>query len=97
MLIPQLNSDVVLADKAYDAEKRVIKGLLDKGKQPVIPSKSNRLYPRAFDKHLYRSRHLVENLFAKLKQYRSIATRFDKLSQVFLSAVYMVGAVIWLI
>ena len=91
MLIPQLKSDVILADKAYDAEKRVIKGLIDKRKQPVIPSKSNRLSPRKFDRYLYRSRHLVENFFAKLKQYRCIATRFDKLSKVFLSAIYMAG------
>ncbi len=66
------------------------------GKTPVIPAKRNRKRPREYDKELYKARHLIENFFAKLKQYRAIATRYDKLAQTFLSAIYMAATVIWL-
>ena len=73
----------MLADKAYDANQRVIDKLKEQGKIAVIPSKSNRTEPRAYDKDLYKARHLIENFFAKLKQYRAIATRYDKLANTF--------------
>jgi transposase len=56
----------------------------------------NRLNPIPYDKHLYKSRHLIENVFAKLKQYRAIATRYDKTSQNFLGAIHLASAVLWL-
>ena len=62
----------------------------------VILSKRNRLQPRSFDKKLYKARYLIENLFAKINQYRPIATCYDKLARHFLSAVHLVDAVIWL-
>ena len=62
----------------------------------VIPSKSNRITPREYDKDLYKARHLIENFFAKLKQYRGIATRYDKRAVNFLGAIYLAAAVIWL-
>jgi len=52
--------------------------------------------PEGCDKDLYKSPHLIENFFAKLKQYRAIAIRYDKTSEAFLGAVYMAASVIWL-
>lgn len=62
----------------------------------MIPPKRNRTHPREYDKHLYKARHLIENFFAKLKQYRAIATRYDKLAQNFQGAIYLAATVIWL-
>jgi transposase len=89
-------ADAVLADKAYDADERMRQKLEEKGCIAVIPSKKNRIIPIDYDKHTYKSRHLIENFFAKLKQYRAIATRYDKTSQNFLGAVYMASIVVWL-
>jgi transposase len=66
------------------------------GKTAVIPPKANRTDPRPYDKDLYKARHLIENLFAKLKQYRAIATRYDKRAVHFLGAIHLAAAVIWL-
>jgi transposase len=52
-------------------------------KTPVIPPKSNRKVQRAYDKELYKARHLMENFYCKLKQYRAIATRYDKTARTF--------------
>jgi len=86
----------VLADKAYDADERFREKLAKKGCEAVVPPKKNRINPTEYDKDLYKSRHLIENFFAKLKQYRAIATRYDKIAQNFLGAIYLVAAVIWL-
>jgi transposase len=67
-----------------------------KGCIAVIPFKSNRKTPSSYDEHLYKDRHLIENFFAKLKQYRAIATRYDKTAQNFLGAIYLASIVIWL-
>jgi transposase len=95
-LLPQMQADTLLADKAFDADERVIEPLLAAGKTPVIPSKSNRKVPRILDKELYKARHLIENFYCKLKQYRAIATRYDKTARNFLAAIQLVAAVIWL-
>ena len=89
-------ADAVLADKAYDADERMRDKLKEKGCQVVIPPKKNRLNPSFYDKDLYKSRHLIENFFAKLKQYRSLATRYDKTAQNFLGAIYLAASIIWL-
>lgn len=73
----QLEAKALLADKAYDAQERVRDVLAEKECEAVIPSKSNRKEPKSYDKELYKARHLIENFFAKLKQYRAIATRYD--------------------
>jgi transposase len=95
-LLPNLEADALLADKAYDADERVIDFLQKAGKTAVIPPKRNRKEQRDYDKHLYVARHLIENFFCKLKQYRAIATRYDKTAQNFLAAVYLAAAVVWL-
>jgi transposase len=96
-LLPNLVASTVLADKGYDADKRVLDPLHRQGKTPVIPPKRNRTTLRAYDKDLYKARHLIENFFAKLKQYRAIATRYDKRATNFLGAIYLAASVIWLI
>ena len=96
VLLNDLEADRLLADKAYDADERVIERLEQNGITPVIPSKRNRRHPREYDKELYKARHLIENFFAKLKQYRAIATRYDKLAESFLGAIYLAATVIWL-
>ncbi len=85
-----------LADKAYDADERVRQKLEQKKCVAVIPPKSTRSTPLGYDKDTYKARHLIENFFAKLKQYRAIATRYDKTAQNFLGAIYLVSIVIWL-
>ena len=91
-----MKADVLLADKAFDADERVINVLEAAGKTPVIPSKSNRTKTREYDKELYKARHLIENFFCKLKQFRAIATRYDKTARNFLAAVHLVAAAVWL-
>jgi len=71
-----------------------VKRLEDKGIKAVIPSKSNRKLQREHDKALYKARHLVENFFLKLKQFRGIATRYDKTARNFLGAVFLASAYI---
>lgn len=95
-LLPEMAADTPIADKAFDADKRVIQPLTAAGKKLVIPSKANRKQPRKLDRHLYAARHLIENFFARLKQYRAIATRYDKTARNFLAAVYLAASVIWL-
>ena len=62
----------------------------------MIPPKANQLVRRDYDRHVYKERHLIENFFAKLKQFRAIATRYDKTARNFLGAVNLVAAAIWL-
>lgn len=95
-LLPEMRADTLLADKAFDADERVIEPLFAAGKSPVIPSKSNRKLPRLLDKEMYKARHLIENFFCKLKQFRAIATRYDKTARNFLAAIQLAAATIWL-
>ena len=95
-LLPQIEATVLLADKAFDADQRVIEPLQAAGKTAVIPSKSNRKSPRTLDKEMYEARHLVENFFCKLKQFRAIATRYDKTARNFLAAIHLAAVAIWL-
>jgi transposase len=96
VLLADVQADTVIADKAYDADQRVIQPLEQAGKGYVIPPRSNRKNPRLYDEDLYKERHLIENFFARLKQYRAIATRYDKTARNFLAAIYMAAAVVWL-
>jgi transposase len=75
----------LIADKGYDANAFRI-ALRNQGAKPVIPGRSNRKRKIAYDKARYKERHLVENAFCRLKDFRRIATRYDKLGRNFLSA-----------
>jgi transposase len=90
-LLKKVKPKAFLADKAYDADA-LIEILEDRGITPVIPSKANRLIPRDTDFALYRERNLVERFFCKLKGFRAIATRYDKLASTFLAAVQFIAA-----
>ena len=94
-LIAELSSENVIADKAYDSDD-FVQLILDSGAAPVIPPKSNRKVPRQYDKHLYKERHLVECFIGKIKHYRRVFSRFDKLSKTYLGFLSFVGALIWL-
>lgn len=76
-LIHDLPFDALLADKAFDADW-LLEELDERGASAVIPPKSNRKHQRNYDKEAYKWRHLVENYFAKIKEFRGIATRYDK-------------------
>jgi transposase len=89
-------SDYVIADKGYDSEElREI--ICKKSSTPVIPRKSNSTIGNAnMDWGLYKCRHLVENLFARLKHFRSVATRYDKLKRNYTSMVALACGYLWL-
>lgn len=95
-LLLEMEADTLIADKAFDADERVIKPLAAAGKTVVIPPKANRKFARDYDRDLYKVRHLTENFFAKLKQFRAIATRYDKTARNFLAAIALAASVIWL-
>lgn len=86
----------VIADRAYDAGERVVEPLRRAGKDIVIPSNPTRKVLRNYDRDLYKARHLIENFFARLKQYRAIATRYDKTACNFLGAIHLAAAIVWL-
>ncbi len=92
-LLEKIDPDAFLADRAYDAD-RLIDRLTERGITPVIPSKSNRTTQRKTDFVLYRARNLIERFFNKLKQFRAIATRYDKLKSTFLAAVQFASIII---
>lgn len=85
----------VIADKGYDSNN-LVESVESNNCRAVIPPRSNRKTPRGYDRFLYKERHLVENFFSKIKEYRKVATRYDKLADVFLSFVYFAAALIWL-
>ena len=88
--------EALLANIAFTAKARLLDRLEQHHVEPVIPPKSNQKEPWEFDQDKYRRRHLIENFFAKLKQYGGIATRYDKRACAFLGAIHWVAAVIWL-
>lgn len=92
-LLPGLAADALLADKAYDADDRVLAAA---EVTAVIPPKCNRVVQREYDREWYQARHLIENFFQKLKQYRAIATRYDKLARNFLAGIHLASACILL-
>ena len=94
-LLERLKPEALLADKGYDSDA-LVETLKERGIEPVIPSKANRKMPRETDFALYRERNLVERFFNKIKHYRGIATRFDKLATTFLTGVLLVCVLIWL-
>ena len=95
-LLDDIEAYALLADKAYDAEERVLKKLEAKNCEAIIPPKSMRKEPRAYDRIKYHARHLIENFFAKLKQYRAIATRYDKTARNFFGGIHLAATVILL-
>ena len=81
-LIENADPESLIADKAYDADP-LIDSLAEREITPVIPPKSNRKAKRDCDFALYRERNLIERFFNKIKHFRAIATRYDKLARNF--------------
>jgi transposase len=80
--------DELVGDKGFDGDD-LRGGLIDRNVCPVIPNKRNRVDPWPFDRRAYRERNKVERLFAKLKQFRRAATRYDKLRATFLGLLHL--------
>ena len=85
----------VIADRGYDANW-LVEMLEDLGIEVVIPPRRNRKVQRDYDRHWYKERHLVECLINKLKWYRRLFSRFDKLARNFLSFICFAATLIWL-
>jgi transposase len=83
----------LLGDKAYDSAP--LRHWLAERAKAVVPNKANRKLPFSFDKKSYRLRHRIENAFCRLKDFRRIATRYDKLARNFLASVCLVAAIVW--
>jgi len=94
-LIEGLAAEVVMADTAYDAD-HIRQAIADMGAVAVIPNNPSRTKKHPLDKHLYAQRHLVECCFSKLKQFRRVATRFEKTAQNYLAVVTIAAIVLWL-
>ena len=86
---------VLLADKGYDANA-LREAVADRDAWANIPPKANRKDPICFSKFLYRERNRVERFFNKIKHFRRIATRYDKLAENFLAAIKLAAVRIWL-
>ena len=94
-LIDGIVAEYLLADRGYDTNEIIDKAIAS-GCEIVIPSKKNRKVPRAYDKDIYRVRHLVENAFLHLKRWRGVATRYAKTLGSFVAAVQARCIVLWL-
>ena len=94
-LLPDLPvANFLLADKGYDATW-FRDGLIGKGIWPCIPPRKNRKYTASFDKSLYKQRHKIENMFGRLKDWRRVATRYDRCAHTFFTAICFAATVIW--
>ena len=94
-LIEDLPAEVFMADAAYDSD-RLRQAVAAKGAIAVIPNNPSRAQKYPLDKHLYAQRHLVECCFSKLKQFRRVATRFEKTARNYLAVVTIAAIVLWL-
>ncbi len=92
-LIEDVAFGALLADKAFDVDWLRAE-LNERGATAVIPPKSNRKEQIPCDFHMYRWRHLVENFFCNIKQYRRVATRYDKTDESFAAMIYLAGSVL---
>lgn len=84
----------LIADRAYDARK-LRDWLEQRGCEAVIPPNPTRKHPHAYDRIAYRRRNVVERMFCRLKDFRRIATRYDKRADTYLSAVLIVATLVW--
>ena len=94
-LLADLPADVVLADAAYDSD-HLRETITDKGAMAVIPNNPSRTRKHALDRDLYKERHLIECCFAKLKQFRRVATRYEKTARNYAAVVTLAAIVLWL-
>jgi transposase len=94
-LVAGLAFGKVIADRAYDVDS-LHDVIIEEGGEPVIPPRRPRKHQHGYDKSAYRQRWGIESFFAKLKQWRRIATRYDKLAATFLGFVKLASIMLWL-
>ncbi len=94
-LLDGMRGDYVLADKGYDADY-IAKAAENISAQAVILSRSNSKNLRVYNAYLYKERNHIERLFGKIKQFRRIATRYDKTDSAFLGFIYLASILLWL-
>ncbi len=94
-LIADLPAEIVMADAAYDSD-RLRRMIARKGAVAVIPNNPSRARKYPIDKHLYAQRHLIECCFSKLKQFRRVATRFEKTARHYLAIVTIAATILWM-
>ncbi len=94
-LIVDVTNTEVLADKGYDSQT-LIEQIEKQGCIPIIPSRRTNLQQRSIDKHKYKERHLVECYFNKIKEFRKIATRYDKLARVYMAFTLFASTLLWI-
>ena len=94
-LISGLQADYVIADRGYDSDS-FVQAIHAGGAEAVIPPRCNRKTLRDYDSVLYKERNLVERFFQKLKNYRRIATRYERLARNYTAMLALVATVIWL-
>lgn len=94
-LLKDQTAEAVLADKGYDVGY-IIEAVMAIGAEVVIPPKSNRKEQREYDKVLYEERNNIERMFGKLKHFRRVATRYDKLAVSYMAFVLLAGTCLWL-
>src|SRR5271170_4794610 len=94
-LVEGFAPDVTIADKGYDAD-HLCDRIVETGSEVVIPPKRNRTIKRPYDANLYKERNIIERFFNKLKQFRRVATRYDKLLANFMGFVKLAAIAIWL-
>ncbi|MDG4883069.1 IS5 family transposase [Mesorhizobium sp. WSM4884] len=94
-LIDGIDAENTIADKGYDAD-HLVDSIAESGTEVVIPPKRNRKVQRPYDVDLYKERNRIERFFNKLKQFRRVATRYDKLLANFMGFVKLAAIAIWL-
>ena len=92
-LLKGLSFGALIGDKAFDADW-LVKELNRRGAEAVIPSRKNRKEPRDHDREMYRWRHRIENFFAKIKEFRAMATRYARTDVNFMAGLHLVAGVI---
>ena len=94
-LVNGLPAEVVMADTAYDSDA-LRAAIAEKGAIAVIPNNPSRAIKHPLDKHLYAQRHLIECCFSKLKQFRRVATRYEKTARNYRAILTLAATVLWL-
>ncbi len=88
-----LQFGALVGDKAFDAEW-LLGDIKARGAEAVIPSRRNRTVPRHYDREMYKWRHQIENFFARIKEFRAVAIRYDKTDENFAAVIHLVAGVV---
>jgi transposase len=94
-LLGEEYSEYLLADRGYDSD--LFRAMVrSRGTIPVIPGKKNRINPVEYDHYLYKERNCIERFFNRIKQFRRLATRYDKTQAIFLGSLVLIGILLWI-